>query len=188
MLLALILAANAADVRYAPPPYRSRPRVHRYAPPPYRYAPPPPPPPATRAAPAPAGDHDVSILLNLVQAPNPLLSGQAEVALGERVALVATGGIGANEITALYDVGGAVRAYPLGDFDAGLFVSGGLGATNFTPVSAGLHAMSLDTELGGKFALAFGLTAEAAVGVSYLDTPEYGVITPTARVAVGWSF
>lgn len=167
----------------------------------HRHGPPPPPPPRVHhhshvevveaEAPAPrprAPDNDVSILVNLVDVPVPLLSGGVEFALGRKLGLAGTVGVGFSDTGALYDAGADLRGYLLGDFDRGLFVGGGLGVTNLTPVSVGVDATTFDGFVGGKYTFRGGLTFEAALGAEAYTTETIGVLSPTAKVGVGWSF
>jgi hypothetical protein len=174
MLLALALLAPDAHAHPGHPPRR-----------------PPPPPP--REAPArverPA-EHGFSVVVNVVDAPTPLLSAGVEAALGRRASVGSTLGLGVTDRVGLYDFHVDARGYALGTFDTGLFVGAGAGVTNYTPVSYGIETPKLAAFAGGKLTLPVGLTLEASVGAeAHLDLlDEAALIAPAARVGVGWSF
>jgi hypothetical protein len=135
-----------------------------------------------------APDNNVSVMVNALNVPAPLLSVSAEGALGRKVGLVGTGGLGFAQDVALYDVGADLRGYVIGDFDRGLFLSGGVGTTNFTPVSAGVSSLTIDGAVGAKFTFDFGLTLDGSIGVAAYTNEQLGVVSPTAKIGVGWSF
>ena len=132
--------------------------------------------------------HDVAVTVNVVDMPTPLLSANVELALGRKVGLLGTGGVGVASTGALYDLGADVRGYFVGDFDRGIFVGGGAGVTNLSPFAMGAPAGTLDVFVGAKFTASFGLTADVAVGVEAAGHQEIGGIYPTAKVGVGWAF
>lgn len=133
-------------------------------------------------------EHDVTLTIDLVELPTPLLSAGVEAGLGRRVGVGVNGGVGFYKDGALYDVGAELRGYFLGDFDTGLYVSGGGGMTNLTPLTLGDQAATVEAALGGKYTLPFGFSADASIGVAYYGMPELGLVSPTARIGVGWSF
>lgn len=144
-------------------------------------------PPPRREAAEPR-THHLSLTIDLVDLPGPLVTGGAELALTPRASLVGHGGLGGNEGIALYEIGADVRGYFAGDFDRGLYVSGGIGLTNAMPLAPGLTATTYEGDLGGKVTLPVGLTLEGAVGLAAYTAPELGVLSPTLKVGVGWSF
>ncbi len=151
----------------------------------------PPPPPAHAHATvrrAPEADHDVSIMLNLVDVPAPLFSAGVEVAMGRHFGLVGNAGLGVGETGALYDVGADLRGYVIGDFDRGIFLGGGAGVTNHTPFAMGDTATTLEGFVGAKYTASFGLAVEGSLGVEGAAHEQIGGIYPTAKIGIGWAF
>lgn len=192
MLLSLAALALAEP---SPAPHE-RAEVHAPAPPPpavhARASHRPPPPRHRRAAPThrppPEPQNDVSIVLNVVDAPGPMLSVGGELALTRQASLDLHGGLGSYGGLGLYEVGGDVRGYFAGDFDRGLFLSGGVGLANTTPTALGSAATVVGGDLGGKVTLPAGLTLEGSVGLAAYMAEEVGVLSPTLKLGVGWSF
>jgi hypothetical protein len=149
----------------------------------------PPPRHHRRADVAPAPpERNVTLTVDLVDLPMPLLSAGVELGVGRRVGLGVNGGVGFYPQGALYDVGAEVRGYFLGDFDVGLYVGAGGGTTNLTPLTLGDQAVTAEATLGAKYTFPVGFSADMSVGVAYYGMPELGLVSPTGRIGVGWSF
>lgn len=178
-MLALALALLAPDVHAHPghPPRR-----------------PPPPPPRAEVRVPPPADHGFSVVVNVVDVATPVISAGVEAAVGRRLSLGSTLGLGVLDTGAdtvgLYDLSVDGRGYLLGDFDRGVFVGVGGGVTNVTPVSYGVETPTVQAVAGAKFTLPIGATIEAALGAeAHLDLlREAAIVAPTGRIGVGWSF
>lgn len=167
---------------HAPPRHHPRVVVHAA-----------PPPPAAERAPAKVRrpeqvDHSASVMVNVVDVPAPLFTASAEVALGRKVGLLGSGGVGFSELGALYEVGADARLYALGDFDRGLFVGGGAGVTNISPFAMNDRAFTVEGFVGGKYATNIGLTGEFTVGAEAANHAEIGGLYPKVTLGLGWSF
>lgn len=185
VLVLALSAASAAD--FVEPPVSEPAEEYRQRRPP----PPPPPGPRHRRAaprPPPAPDNQATVSINLIDIPAPLISGDVEMALGRRAGLAVGGGFGIGDTSVLYRAQGDLRGYFLGDFDRGWFVEAGGGVTNFTPLTMGDRAGLASAAIGGKYTFTPGFTMQGSVGAAFYGTGDLGFVSPTARIALGWSF
>ncbi len=138
----------------------------------------------------------------------PIFEVTAEVKVHPKFSVAVIGGGGTVKSGDLriqvYEVGGQLRGYPLGNFDSGMTVAlealylGAKASSN--GVSAKGAGLSIGPAIGYKHAFDFGLTLDGQLGISYLaarasatdgTTSASGSesrIGPILNLNAGWSF
>jgi hypothetical protein len=177
------------------------------------------PAPATAPAPAPANDpapatgagepkRTVSVTFSPFHLVLPIFEVTAEVKVHPKFSVAAIGGGGTVKSGDLriqvYEVGGQLRGYPLGNFDSGMTIAlealylGAKASAN--GVSAKGAGLSIGPAIGYKHAFDFGLTLDGQLGISYLAARASATdgttsasnsgsrIGPILNLNAGWSF
>jgi len=121
----------------------------------------------------------------------PMLELQAEVALFQRAGISVIGGVGRIRGLPAGEIGGQLRAYPLGTFSGGMLVAAEvlwLDVEGDPALSWTGGSLSVGGVVGGKHVYENGFTIEGQIGVASLFAEgERDLRVIIQNVGFGWS-
>ena len=215
LVVGLLVSARAAAQANQPPPAGYPPPPAGYPPPPAGYPPPPagypppgvyaPPPGYLPPPPPPHPRRVFSLTISPLHLFLPVVevTGEARVHDNVGIALIAGAGKYSDpNVTGIsasvWEAGGQVRVYVIGDFRHGMQLGGELLYLHLsdTSISATGQGLALGPFLGYKFMIDAGFTVDVQLGFEYVTarassgtaTAGGKTVIPLLNANVGWSF